>query len=328
MKRILTYLKYKQKLLMVFGSFFLIFILCFYLYGLPLEAVVYPFALCLLLGAAFLAADYAKTVRTCSRLEGLKNAELLLSEELPKPQTPEGEAFLALIQSLLEKQRLSAANAEASAQNVTDYYTMWVHQIKVPIASMKLSLQATDSDQARKLLADLGRIEGYVNMVLTYLRLESDTTDYRFQDTTLDPLLKNCIRSFRSDFISKRISLNYSKIEAVVLTDEKWLSFVIEQLLSNALKYTAKGSISIAMEGDTLTISDTGMGIAPEDLPRIFERSYTGFNGRQQKAASGIGLYLCKRICNALAIDLQAQSTPGLGTTMSLTFQKKMTDPE
>ena len=134
----------------------------------------------------------------------------------------------------------------------------------------------------------------------------------------MDPLVKGALRKFAAQFIRKGIRLDYTPTQKSVVTDEKWLSFVVEQLLSNALKYTPQGTVSIYLEDGSLCIRDTGIGIAPEDLPRIFERGYTGCNGRSDKKASGLGLYLCRRICNNLGHNLTAESTPGVGTLMKL----------
>ena len=180
---------------------------------------------------------------------------------------------------------------------------------------------------ARTLLEDLFRIEQYVEMVLTYMRLGSDSTDYVFRECELDGVIKGCLRKFASQFIGRSLRLSYEGTEQTVVTDEKWLAFVLEQLLSNALKYTTQGGITITVsEGSVIAIQDTGFGIAAEDLPRIFEKGYTGYRGREDKRASGIGLFLCKKICDNLGVKIWAESKIGEGTTMFLDLsQKKMT---
>ncbi len=203
--------------------------------------------------------------------------------------------------------------------NMTDYYTAWVHQIKTPIASMSLRLQNDDSAFSSDLAEDLMKIEQYVEMVLMFLRLESDYTDYVFREYNLDKIVKDCVKKFSKQFIRRKIRLDYRLEEETVLTDEKWLSFVIEQVLSNALKYTDSGTISIYMkEPKTLCIEDTGIGIAPEDLPRIFDRGFTGYNGRTDKKASGIGLHLCRMICKNLHHTITAGSVQGKGTIIEI----------
>ena len=143
------------------------------------------------------------------------------------------------------------------------------------------------------------RVEQYVEMVLVFLRLDSSTTDYVIRSHSLDDIVRPAVRKFAGEFIRRRLRLDYQSLDRTVVTDAKWLGFVVEQVLSNALKYTASGSVTIAMDGDDLCIRDTGMGIAPEDLPRIFDRGFTGLNGRRDTRASGIGLYLCRRIAAA-----------------------------
>ena len=152
---------------------------------------------------------------------------------------------------------------------------------------------------------------------MMFLRLDSDSTDYVIREYDLDAIVRQAVRKFAGEFIARKIQLVYEPVNTKVITDEKWLSFVVEQVLSNALKYTSAGSISIFLETPkTLCIRDTGMGIAPEDLPRIFEKGYTGYHGRADKKASGIGLYLCRRICNNLGHKISAKSTPDKGTTI------------
>lgn len=186
---------------------------------------------------------------------------------------------------------------------------------------MRLALQGEDTALFRRLLSDLSRTEQYVEMVMAFLRLEDAPGDYVFREVALDEVLRQALRRFSAEFIDRRLRLDYTPTELTVLTDEKWLCFVLEQLLSNALKYTREGSITVELAGErVLAIRDTGIGIAPEDLPRIFEKGYTGQNGRADKRASGLGLYLCSRICRNLGVGLTVKSTSGVGTTLLLDF--------
>lgn len=212
--------------------------------------------------------------------------------------------------------------------DMVDYYTMWVHQIKTPIASMHLILQKEDSEDSRRLRAELFRVEQYVQMVLCFLRLDSDFTDYVIKEYRVDDIIRPAVRRLAPQFIMKKLSLEYEQTDEVALTDEKWLSFVVEQVLSNAVKYTSAGSISIKCDGDRLVISDTGIGIAAEDLPRIFDKGYTGFNGRADRKASGIGLYLCRRICDNLGHSIKAESVPGHGTTIIIGLERDKLEVE
>ena len=150
------------------------------------------------------------------------------------------------------------------------------------------------------------------------MRLGSDYSDYVFTQQDIDEIIRSSVKKFASEFIDRRIRLEYDSVDIQAVTDEKWFTFVVEQLLSNALKYTREGSIRIYSEGKVLCIKDTGIGIAPEDLPRVFDKGYTGCNGRTDRRASGLGLYLCRRICQNLGIDISISSTVGEGTTVRL----------
>lgn len=300
-------------------AFALVFAASFALYRLPLAAVLYPAGLCLLAGIACMTVDFLRLRRRHATLEALKGMLANLPEKLPEARDVEAEDYRGLAGLLRDARREDMTRAEADVRAMKDYYTFWAHQIKTPIAAMRLRLQDDDSADARALLSELGRIERYVEMVLTYLRLEGDGTDYVIRPCDLDAILRRALRRFAGDFIGRRLKLKYEPVQATVLTDEKWLGFVVEQVLSNALKYTPEGTISVCLEAPCrLCVRDTGIGIAPEDLPRIFEQSYTGLTGRESRQASGLGLYLCKRVCDNLGHGISAQSVPGKGTTICI----------
>ena len=207
---------------------------------------------------------------------------------------------------------------------MVEYYTLWAHQIKTPLAAMRLTLSGEDSPAARTLGVELARTERYVDMVMTYLRLDGAKGDYVFRETAVDPLVREAVKRFSGEFIAKHLKVEIVESGIVAVTDAKWLSFVLEQLLSNALKYTHTGGVRIwSPEPGKLSIGDSGIGIAPEDLPRIFERGYTGGSGRTDAHSSGIGLYLCRRVCGLLGVGLTATSAVGVGTTVTLDFTQE-----
>lgn len=316
------YLKDHKKGIAAGALFCGIFAVVFWLYRLPVQAVLYPVALCLLLGVLFLLADYIRARRKHNTLLCICGMRMI--EELPVPERMDDRDYQAVIRALQREIRCLETDNSRKYQDMVDYYTIWAHQIKTPIASMRLHLQNEDTAVSRQLQSDLQRIEQYVEMVLAFLRLDSASHDYVFRQYELDTIIKQAVKRFSSEFIGRKIRLIYTPVEKAVVTDEKWLLFVLEQILSNALKYTGEGSICIYTETpDTLCIRDTGIGIAPSDLPRIFENGYTGYNGRRDKKASGIGLYLCKRICDGLGIAISAESQLGQGTTLKLRFGQK-----
>lgn len=225
--------------------------------------------------------------------------------------------------------RAQLTRSQQGYQELVEYYTVWAHQIKTPIAAMRLLLQDADTDEQRALLEQLQSVEQYVEMVLGYLRLESPSSDYVIRNYLLDDIVRQAVRKYASQFIRRKLRLEYTPLNVSVITDEKWLLFVIEQVLSNALKYTRSGSVSITLEAPkTLCIRDTGIGIAPEDLPRVFEKGYTGSNGRTDKRATGIGLYLCRRILEKLGHTIAITSTVGEGTTVRIGLQQDALEVE
>lgn len=312
------YLKERWKRLLMLLLFACIFAFSFWVYRLPVRAVIYPCALCLLFGAVFAAYDTTKAYRRHKFFEELHRRNTELISALPEPEGIVDSDYQQLISVLKEKIAEITAQTDSRIRDTVDYYTVWAHQIKTPIAAMRLTLQKEDVPEARRLASELSRIEQYVEMVLVFVRLGSDYSDYVFARQDIDEIIRSSVKKFASEFIDRRIRLEYDSVNIQAVTDEKWFAFVVEQLLSNALKYTREGSIKIYSEGKVLCIKDTGIGIAPEDLPRVFDKGYTGCNGRTDRRASGLGLYLCRRICQNLGIDISISSTVGEGTTVRL----------
>lgn len=324
MKFLISYLNYRKKVILVFLIFAVIFSVSFVLYHLPLGAVLYPLALCLLVALIFVIRDFNNIRKTHKDLEKIKKLTVYGMEFLPEAKNEIEKDYGDVANILFEENKQIRLKMEERYNEMIDYYTMWAHQIKTPIAAMRLNLQNEDSDFSRRLTEDLQRIEQYVEMVLCYLRLDSNSSDYVIREYDIDGIVRQGIKKFASQFIRKKIKLDYRPSDLKVVTDEKWLLFVMEQVLSNSLKYTKQGSISVFVnDNQELCIKDTGIGIAPEDLPRIFENGYTGYNGRNDKKASGIGLYLCKRICKNLRHEITASSVLGEGTTIKINLNQK-----
>lgn len=329
MRLFAVYLRHRKGLIGLFFCFAGIFLVVFKLYGIPLGAIWYPLGLCAGVGLLALAVDFCLLVRRHRTLRDIAAQTEGVEERLPEPKgTPEAD-YQEIIRTMNRARLQREEEWNKKYRDMVDYYTLWVHQIKTPIAAMGLQLQSQDTPMARQMSVELARIQQYVEMVLVFLRLDSQSTDYVFREYSLDEIVRRSLRRFAGEFISRRLKLCYTGVEAAVITDEKWLSFVVEQVLSNALKYTPEGSVSIYLEEPaTLCIRDTGIGITPEDLPRIFERSYTGYQGRADHRASGIGLYLCKRICDRLGHTIRAESKVGEGTVIRIGLDQTRVEAE
>ena len=219
-----------------------------------------------------------------------------------------------------EKLRREREYQAESRKDMEDYYAMWVHQIKAPIAVMNVLPAAggyCGEQRAEGRTVPGGAVCGYgAQLCKTWA---AGLSDLVIQEYELDGIIRRAVRKYAGQFIRKKIRLVYEGTEVSVLTDEKWLSFIIEQLLSNAIKYTAEGSVTIRVDDrKRLTVTDTGIGIAPEDLPRIFEKGYTGYNGRLDKKSTGIGLYLCRMAAERLGHKLTVESEPGRGSSFTI----------
>lgn len=213
---------------------------------------------------------------------------------------------------------------EKESKEKQDFFALWAHQIKTPIAALNLLLQGEKQNVAA-CRQELFKIESYVEMALNYLRFEEMSNDLVLERNSLEQLVRQVVKKYAAIFIYNHISIQLEHLDYTVLTDEKWFCFVLEQILSNALKYTKQGSVKISTEesanGLKILVQDTGIGIRKEDLPRIFEKGFTGYNGRMDKKASGLGLYLCKGVCEKLGHGISVASKEGDGTTVMITLQ-------
>lgn len=313
------YMKQHIILFVQFCLFTIIFLVVFFLSSIALEAVAYAFLLCIVIGFIWGVLDFCSFYKKHNNLCEAFNQITLSIDKLPQPKNIIEADYQQLIEAVHNDKIRIASNLDNARSDLIDYYTLWAHQIKTPIAAMKLLLQTEENENNSELSLELFKIEQYVEMVLQYLRLDSDYTDFVIKKYDLDNMVRQAVRKYAKVFIQKKINLDFEPISRSVLTDEKWFVFVIEQLLSNALKYTNKGKISIYIQNDnTLVIEDSGIGIQSEDLPRIFDKGFTGYNGRIDKKSTGIGLYLCKRILSKLSHTIDVESTIEKGSKFKI----------
>ncbi|WP_303223473.1 sensor histidine kinase [Intestinibacter bartlettii] len=313
------YIKQNIKVLLLFIVFALVFCIVFSLYDLEIEAIYYSIMLCTFIGLIYICINFINYYKKHIQLYKLQNEISISLENLPSPKTLMEEDYTNLILNLNKEYKTYISKSDIAKSDMIDYYTMWVHQIKTPISALKLLIQTSESEISSDLSSELFKIEQYVEMVLSYIRLGSNKNDFVLKEYDLDNIIRQAVRKYAPLFIRKKISLDFQPTNYKVLTDEKWLVFVIEQLLSNAIKYTNKGKISIySLENKKLVIEDTGIGISKEDIPRIFDKGFTGYNGRTDKKATGLGLYLCKNILDKLSHKISIESEVGVKTKVIL----------
>jgi len=314
----LSWLKARYKLLVLPAVVSAIYIALFCLYCPLLEAIGYTTLLALISTVAISLFDCLSFVRRHRILKRLVDEEFSL-DLLPDPGSLIESDYQKLLMRLDRDKKTLLSNSDTAMRDLEDYFTIWAHQIKTPISAMHLLLQSQEISE-NYLSAELFKIEQYVETVLSYVRLGSGINDFVIRKYDLDAILRQAVRKFSRIFILKKIRFNYSPPDLQVHTDEKWLQFVFEQLLSNALKYTKAGTISIYSTNNSVIIEDTGIGIAQEDLPRVFDKGYTGYNGREDKKATGIGLYLCREIIKKLGHTIAIESEVGVGTKVIIGF--------
>ena len=320
MKLFLDYLKSRTGTAALAAALCAVLLLSGWLSGLEPGALGYCVLLWAAVCAAALGLGFARFRRRHLALEGAMRRILLSPDAVPPPADRLEEDYGELLRLVLEDRAALKGETDRRYRELRDTFTLWAHQIKNPIAAMRLLLQQEPGEQNAELEQELFEIEQYVEMILNFLRLGSESTDFVLRRCSLDAVIRPVVKKYAAQFIRKRIRLEYEGTEQTVLGDEKWLGFVVEQLLSNALKYTRQGTIRIQAGDNCLKIKDSGIGIAAEDLPRVFEKGYTGYNGRADKKSTGLGLWLCRRVLTELGYGIRISSVPGEGTEVTVDF--------
>lgn len=325
MKPFFSYLRYRAAALLSLGVFGAVFALVYFLYNLPWGPAGYA----ALVGGTvlFLLAlrDFSSYRGRCRALADELASLDAGAPALPAPANELEARYTELVEALDERRASLAFQADRRATEMQRYYTLWAHQIKTPLAAMRLMISSADPAAFGPLEDQLFSVERYVELVLQYQRLESISGDLDFVRCSLDDLARQAVRQYAPVFIRKGLSVRVEGLQVEVLTDEKWAVFVIGQLLSNAVKYTQKGGVTLTLQpgsAATLVIRDTGVGIRPEDLPRLGERGFTGENGRRDKLASGLGLFLCREVLAKLGHGFAIESRPGEGTAVKVDFAR------
>ena len=330
MKELCDFLREKRQLL-----FFLLFFegalcLIYGLYGLPWGPAGYTCLMTAVVTLGLLTAGFFSWKRKRRQLLILKRQaeQSLETADFPKAETPLEEIYQEIIREQEKRCQREQKESREKLVRSREYYTRWSHQIKTPIAAMELLLQEEPAD-VRALKRELLKTSQYVEMALSYQRMEGEGNDLVIQRYELRPVVMQAVKKVSPLLIHKHISFSAGDLSGEVLTDEKWLVFVLEQLLTNASKYTKEGgSVRIGKENGLLVLRDTGIGIRPEDLPRIFEWGYTGYNGRLDKRSTGVGLALVKQVMEMLGNKIEIRSVLGEGTEVLLDLRRTELEAE
>jgi len=316
-----NYLHYRKTLFFFYLIVIIFFPLIHWLYKLPMQSVGYSILILTFILTLWLLIDGFRFRSRVNSLEDIRDHLTTYHHQLPAQKDKLESEYQQMIESLYDIIRSHEESIEKVHLEQVEYYTLWVHQIKTPISAMRLALQSKEAMNQDLLLdQELFKIEQYVELALHYTKMKDISTDMVIRECLLEEIVHQSVKKYASLFIYKKLTIKIQEFHCEITTDSKWLAFIMEQLLSNAIKYTHHGGLEITYENQTLQIKDTGMGIRSEDIERIFEKGYTGYNGRIDKKASGIGLYLVKKVADSLAIKVDINSILGVGTTANITF--------
>ena len=294
--------------------------------------VVYLNMVSFIIAAIYILTGYHYHKRFYRELNDLVqgNHEELLAA-LPEPRNNEQQLYLALLKKMHGVHFNQLQKLYNEKQDHQDFITSWIHEVKVPIAASRLLMENSNGKTVESLVDkfedELDKIDNYVEQALYYSRIDSFSKDYFITEVPLDQAIKKSVKKYAKSFINKHIRFHMQDLQQVVHTDSKWLGFIIDQVFSNALKYTGEGGeVSVQFEEDRkekrLLIQDTGIGIKPEDINRVFEKGFTGSIGRSHAKSTGIGLYLAKQMALMLGHDLSIQSEEGTYTKVIIHFPK------
>ena len=293
-----------------------LYFLSFYLYHLPLSyfwiSLLFNLTLLLILSIWLF-------IQFWKKLLLIQN--FFFVQDLDDLSSPSELAYQQLIEQLIVAESEKGLEEKSRMESLQTMVKMWSHQMKVPLSALSLMAQ-TDQLDRQEVRQQLLRLENYLDTLLTYLKFSQHKDDFRFEALSARSLVVDLVKKYRVSCLAKELSVEVSG-DWQLKSDKKWLSFAISQILDNAIKYSKRGGhIQVQLDEDGIQISDTGMGILPEDLPRLFEEGFTGYNGHEHKKATGLGLYMTKQVLDKLDLAIRVHSQVEEGTQVFIYKEK------
>lgn len=264
-------------------------------------------------------------------VETIENAEEQFAILFPEVQTNQQKRFLELVKKIHQDNRNQLQHLNDEKKDQQEFILSWIHEVKLPIAASRLLMENSENKTTDYLIDkfedELDKIDNYVEQALYYSRIDSFSTDYFITEVTANQIIKSSVKKYSKLFINKEIQFQMDDSTQFVQSDSKWLGFVIDQIIANSIKYTERGGkVAVQFEEDDrekrISILDSGIGIATEDLSRVFQKGFTGLTGRNQHKSTGIGLYLAKQLTRKLGHTLSIQSEEGKYTKVTIHFPK------
>lgn len=325
MRLVKSFLYERRVIYGMYVLFWGLIFLTFYLYEFHAAPFWDGFLFTVFLLVTYSVASFYRFFRKQKKLELLATKDLQLNSLvfLPKAETLTEQTYQEVLRLVLENKNQQQEALQQKQKDMLDDFGLWLHQIKTPVAALDLLIQSGQLNP-RTMKNEVFKINEYLQMILNYMRQNLDQTDLVFQQLSIDKITKSVVKKYATFFSQKNLSLQLGNLAGKVYSDQKWLVFILEQIIFNAIKYTENGTITISFADNQLTIQDSGIGIRGEDLPRVFEKGYTGMNGREQQRASGLGLYLSQQAANKLGCRLYIESRLDQGTKVTIIFPEEI----
>lgn len=250
----------------------------------------------------------------------------MITEVIKKPEFVEGKVLFQTLKSANKDMHENVNKYKDMQSGYREYIETWAHEIKTPIASTRLIIDNNENKITKNIGYEIKKVETYIDQILYYAKSNDAYKDYIIKKISLISMIREVVKNNSKDFINKKISVDIDNVDAFVYCDTKWLEFIINQIIGNSVKYCndKEGKITIYSTINAnniiLNIKDNGIGIVDCDINRVFEKGFTGENGRIYGKSTGIGLYLCNKLCNKLGLGLSLISKEGEGTIVSITF--------
>ena len=330
----MNFIKYlKDKIFLILGFIIYILLISAYINAMQIDKNI--FVVIVTISCTFFiigfVTNYMKKNRNIKKIEkimdGLKE-KYLISEIIEKPKREEDLAYYKILKRVNKSMIENVTEVRNIQKEYKEYIESWVHEIKIPITSSKLLCENNKSELTNKIDEEIEEINNYVEQVLFYARLDKVSNDFMIRKVNLSDIIRNVLSRNKKIMIQNNMKVNVNLNNITCYTDEKWLEFILNQIMINSIKYKKQGNPTVIIEAKEnkenviLKIKDNGIGIKKSEIERIFDKGFTGTNGRNQKKSTGIGLYLCKRLCEEIGMDLQAESVENEYTQMIIIIPK------
>ena len=328
---IVEYIKERIPFLIINLVLFFIVAIFMYIANVPKSIIIIVFSIWFLPLVSYIVIELIKSRRYFDSINNvLENLDkkYLLPEVIDEANFIEGKILNNILKTVSKDMNERVKYFKDEQLEYREYIETWVHEIKTPIASTKLILENDDSKLSERVNYEIRKVENYIDQVLYYARSSDVSKDYIIKEFDLRAVVMKSIKSNSRDFINKKIKLELKEVSGKIFSDAKWIEFIINQVIVNAIKFSEanKGVLEIYSEeyenNIVLTIKDNGVGISGKDIDRVFEKGFTGENGRRFGKSTGIGLYLCKKLCRKLGLGITITSKVNEGTKVNIVFPK------